>query len=106
MPSSIVALYAARAASGEIERDPAQEVRSRRARRAQRAAGELSAGPQILLARAGCSAIASAEEPLKGLYIYGEVGRGKTMLMDLFFAACPVAAQAARAFPRIHGRRA
>src|SRR5205823_1605497 len=29
-------------------------------------------------------------EPIKGLYIFGDVGRGKTMLMDMFFAASRV----------------
>ncbi|MCC7048203.1 MAG: AFG1 family ATPase [Alphaproteobacteria bacterium] len=37
-----------------------------------------------------------AEAP-QGLYIYGGVGRGKSMLMDLFFAAAPV-----RAKRRVH----
>ena len=51
--------------------------------------------------------------PLRGLYIYGEVGRGKTMLMDLFFNDSPVAHKRRAHFhefmadvhERIHGFR-
>lgn len=38
-----------------------------------------------------------AREPVKGLYVHGGVGRGKTMLMDLFFDVVP-----ARRKRRVH----
>lgn len=52
-------------------------------------------------------------EPVKGLYVYGSVGRGKTMLMDMFFKLAPVEAKRRAHFhefmadvhARIHAQR-
>jgi cell division protein ZapE len=90
MADSISSRYAALVAADEIERDPAQEAAvAKLARLNERLA-------QHRLARKSSSLgwlfgkRENAEPDLKGLYIWGEVGRGKTMLMDLFFATCPV----------------
>ncbi len=81
--------YAALIAAGKIEADPGQEILAR----------HLAALEQRLeerrLARKSSSLgwlfgkQANAMQ-LKGLYVYGEVGRGKTMLMDLFFETSAV----------------
>ena len=49
---------------------------------------------------------ATRRGPIKGLYIFGDVGRGKTMLMDLFFAASPVVRKRRAHFHEFMARRA
>jgi cell division protein ZapE len=89
MADTTSARYAALVAAGEIECDPAQEALvAKLARLNDRLA-------MHRLARKSSSLgwlfgkREKTETDLKGLYIWGEVGRGKTMLMDLFFASCP-----------------
>ena len=87
---SISARYSSLVAAGEIERDRAQEaVITKLARLNDRLAvrrlARKSSSLGWLFGKRD-----RAEMDAKGLYIWGEVGRGKTMLMDLFFAACPV----------------
>jgi cell division protein ZapE len=90
MPADLTAQYAALVATGEIERDGAQEALLERLSLLNRRLA------QHRLARKSSSlgwlfgARERREEPIRGLYVFGEVGRGKTMLMDLFFAASPV----------------
>jgi len=90
MAISISARYAELVAAGEIERDPQQEALARRLDRlnerleTHRLARKSSSLGWFFGTRE------KSEQPLKGLYIHGDVGRGKTMLMDLFFAASAV----------------
>jgi cell division protein ZapE len=86
----VKALYAARVADGEIDADPAQRaVIDQLARLSDRlATRQLAHKPSHLGWLFGTRERSEAE--LKGLYIWGEVGRGKTMLMDIFFEACPI----------------
>ncbi len=89
MPASVSVQYAARVAAGKIERDNAQEIVVDRLSALERRIAEHR------LARKSSSlgwlfgARARAAPPIKGVYVFGDVGRGKTMLMDLFFQASP-----------------
>jgi cell division protein ZapE len=89
MPNSVTAEYAAGIVAHRIERDPAQaEVVSKLAALEARIA-------ESRLARKSSSlgwlfgGRESKQQPIKGLYLYGAVGRGKTMLMDFFFDTSP-----------------
>lgn len=76
--------YQAQIASGAIEPDAAQaEVAEAYAALDQRLATYKPQRKQGLLSRLFSSN--DKDDVPRGLYIHGEVGRGKTMLMDLFF---------------------
>jgi cell division protein ZapE len=79
--SSVAPRYRELLASGELRPDPDQE---RAVAVLDRLARELSQKPKAgLLARLR----GRAPEPVRGAYMWGGVGRGKSMLMDLAFAA-------------------
>ena len=85
---------AARRAAGEVHPDPIQErvVQRLQAVYDQLAvmAAHVPARPG-LFARLGLFGVPKPPAGPPGLYIWGPVGRGKSMLMDLFFADAPVA---------------
>ena len=74
--------------SGAIEPDAAQEeVAEAFADLEQRLSGYKPLRKQGLLGRLFAD---KDDAPPRGLYVHGEVGRGKTMLMDMFFQQSPV----------------
>jgi len=82
--------YAALVDAGKIEPDPAQSELVRRL-----AALEQRLDEHRLASKSSSLGWlfgnrAKAGPPLQGLYVYGEVGRGKTFLMDLFFETSAV----------------
>src|SRR5262249_48625306 len=90
MSTTVSDLYAALVAAGEIERDAAQEAIAARltrlnARLEHQRLARKSSALGWLFGRGENNA-----GPAKDLYIFGDVGRGKTMLMDLFFRASPI----------------
>jgi cell division protein ZapE len=87
-PASFHAHYKALVASGAIEADPAQSRAAEAfAALEERLSGYKPIKKQGLLGRLFAD---KDEPPPRGLYVHGDVGRGKTMLMDLFFQQSPV----------------
>jgi len=77
--SSPLAAYRARIEAGDLQPDPDQ---ARAAERLDKLAQDLAQWrPDAWLAKGAAP---------RGLYLYGPVGRGKSMLMDVFFEAAPV----------------
>ena len=79
MPSPLQAAYDARLAAGEIRPDPAQAEGLRALLRLE---ADLAAAPKGLFRK---------PRSQRGVYLWGPVGRGKSMLMDLFVASAPAA---------------
>jgi cell division protein ZapE len=86
-------LYRERAATGHIRSDPAQLRAAARLQQLHEALRD----HKPAVRRNGLLALLGLGEapppPPRGVYLWGPVGRGKSMLMDLFFAAAPVASK-------------
>ncbi|HUZ73271.1 MAG TPA: cell division protein ZapE [Stellaceae bacterium] len=104
-----LARYRAWRDAGRLQHDPAQQLA---AEKLQSLAAALAAyrpggnGEGGLWARLGLAG--APEPPPQGFYIFGAVGRGKSMLMDMFFRTAPVAQKRRVHFyafmQEVHGR--
>ncbi len=77
---TLLARYRKSVSKGELRADPAQD----------HAVHKLQDLARALAQRPIFSLFRRTTEPARGLYIWGDVGRGKTLLMDLFFEEAAV----------------
>src|SRR6516165_78010 len=84
------AIYRELLQQGLLQPDPAQQLAVERLQGLHRALLDYrpETGLRGWLARFGLAENGGSDAPM-GLYLWGPVGRGKSMLMDLFFAAAP-----------------
>ncbi|MGB4057619.1 MAG: AFG1/ZapE family ATPase, partial [Alphaproteobacteria bacterium] len=88
MPENLEGIYKARIAKAGLTQDPAQVATLRSLQRLyDEVARPVRANKKIL--KKILSSFSPRGEGIRGIYIYGGVGRGKSMLMDLFYAALP-----------------
>ena len=92
---SPLSLYRAKLRTGELRPDPAQALAAEKLETLHRALKDYrpQSGPgfwRVHLGFARNFGLSSAGAPPMGLYLVGNVGTGKSMLMDLFFATAPV----------------
>ncbi len=92
MPHGPLATYRDRLATGLIQPDSAQELAAEKLESLHRALSGYrpSTGQKGWKARFG---LVRRTSPPQGLYLFGDVGRGKSMLMDIFFHTSPVKAK-------------
>ena len=89
--------YRARVRAGELAADPAQALAAERLQllwaklhQYDPAPGPQAEGGSFLARLLGRRRVEEQEDYPNGLYLVGDVGRGKSMLMDLFFASADV----------------
>lgn len=87
--ASVLDRYAELTVSGQVRPDAAQKAAAEKLGALAEQLSALEAGEGSVLSRL----FKKKRGTPKGLYIWGDVGRGKTMLMDLFFASVPLTAK-------------
>jgi cell division protein ZapE len=87
MPQAPIERYRALLRAGRMQPDAAQARAALALDRLHRALKDYRPRPRTLF---GFLLAAKTREAPKGIYIHGDVGRGKSVLMDMFFASAPV----------------